>query len=655
MITKIKHIVFILLFILPFGLISQDYGQKKSSFKINKKAGQVEETVSLVDQIKYAEKIFSDSTSKAIDIVEGVLYSALKQKKKYEEALAYKTLGNFNSKLKSYDLASYNYGKAIPIFLKLNQTNLLNDTYLASATSHYNQGHYNDAIEQYKASSEIAIKQKNTLLEIKNKLAIGDIYFLKKDYNQSLEHFRFCETKSTQNNYKTQLIQAKIGIGKVLNAQGQYKKAESIIKEANKLAEEYENDYLANESFDLLAKIEQNQNNTEDNIYYQQQAYSYNSSRGNYDNAIQNSSSMANTFLEQNRTKEAMEVLENSNELVQQSSNPEVKKEFYKALSNLYETQGKKEEAEEVNKQYNALEDSLLAIDERRELALQTKTELLGNAQNRLLLLEKDRELNEKEIQLLKQEKALQESTIKRQTIITYSLALGLLIILILSFFIYKNNKEKQISNQLLILKSLRNQMNPHFIFNSLNSVNSFIAKQDERSANKYLAEFSKLMREVLEYSQEDFIPLSKEVEILQLYLNLEHFRFKNDFDFTFELDKNINLDEYQIPPMLLQPFVENAIWHGLRYKKEKGNLAVSFIQKKNFVEITIKDNGIGRQQSKLVKTQNQKKMKSTGLKNVESRLEIIKTVFKKNLEISIEDLNPETTEGTIVTVNLYA
>ena len=147
---------------------------------------------------------------------------------------------------------------------------------------------------------------------------------------------------------------------------------------------------------------------------------------------------------------------------------------------------------------------------------------------------------------------------------------------------------------------------------------------------------------------------LSKEIEILKLYLNLEHFRFNSHFDFTFDVDPKINLDEYQIPPMLLQPFIENSIWHGLRYKKEKGLLTVSFTQKSNYVEVIISDNGIGREKSKQSKTLNQKKMKSTGIKNVENRLGIIKSVFKKDLNIVISDLDEETKAGTVVTLKLY-
>ena len=109
----------------------------------------------------------------------------------------------------------------------------------------------------------------------------------------------------------------------------------------------------------------------------------------------------------------------------------------------------------------------------------------------------------------------------------------------------YRNIRQQRINNNLLALRTLRTQMNPHFIFNALNSVNSFIAMNDERTANRYLSDFSKLMRSVLENSEEDFIPLSKEVELLQLYTQLEHFRFQDKFDYEFEVDEAIPMNDF--------------------------------------------------------------------------------------------------------------
>ena len=115
-------------------------------------------------------------------------------------------------------------------------------------------------------------------------------------------------------------------------------------------------------------------------------------------------------------------------------------------------------------------------------------------------------------------------------------------------------------------------------------------------------------MRTVLEHSKQDFVPLSAELEVLKRYLSLEHIRFNDQFDYTFTVDDNIELDRIVIPPMLVQPYIENAIWHGLRYKKEKGNLVVSFADfNEESIRIRIEDDGIGRAESKRIKTKNQK------------------------------------------------
>ncbi len=118
--------------------------------------------------------------------------------------------------------------------------------------------------------------------------------------------------------------------------------------------------------------------------------------------------------------------------------------------------------------------------------------------------------------------------------------------------------------------------MNPHFIFNTLNSVNNFISKNDERSANRYISDFSKLMRKVLELAQEDLISLEQEIEMLSLYLKLEHLRFKDKFEYKINVEELMDTSDILIPPMLVQPFIENAIWHGLRYKESNGKLFVN-------------------------------------------------------------------------------
>jgi len=195
--------------------------------------------------------------------------------------------------------------------------------------------------------------------------------------------------------------------------------------------------------------------------------------------------------------------------------------------------------------------------------------------QNRISSLESERAINESRYKLAFENQELIQKNNRVQKWIIGTLIVIALLLLFTAYNQRRNVIRQKHANNQLALKSLRTQMNPHFIFNALNSVNSFIANNDERAANKYLSEFSQLMRSVLENSEEDFIPLSKEIELLQLYVKLEHFRFKDKFDYTITVDERINVEDFVIPPMLLQPYVENAVWHGLRYKEEKGKLEI--------------------------------------------------------------------------------
>ena len=220
-------------------------------------------------------------------------------------------------------------------------------------------------------------------------------------------------------------------------------------------------------------------------------------------------------------------------------------------------------------------------------------------------------------------------------------------------YLLYRNSKQQKLANNLLALKSLRTQMNPHFIFNALNSVNNYIAINDERNANRYLSEFSTLMRSVLENSDEDFIPLSKELELLELYVRLEHMRFQDKFDYEINVDEKLNVSDFQIPPMLLQPYIENAIWHGLRYKDTKGKLSITISAKTDeMLEIKIEDDGIGRKRSVELKTKNQLRQKSKGMGNIKKRIAILNDMYKDKVDVSITDVS-EDGHGTKVILTL--
>lgn len=187
-------------------------------------------------------------------------------------------------------------------------------------------------------------------------------------------------------------------------------------------------------------------------------------------------------------------------------------------------------------------------------------------------------------------------------------------------------------------MKALRAQMNPHFIFNSLNSIQKYILKNDTFAASQYLTKFSKLIRLILDHSNQNFISLSSEIELLKLYVEIEDMRFDNQFDYHFEIAENINSESIQIPSMIIQPYIENAIWHGLLHKETKGRLSITFKEKDGCIKVVVDDDGIGRKKALEIKSKQVLKKKSYGLQITEDRISILNKTQNSKTKISIID-----------------
>ncbi|MEM6967389.1 MAG: histidine kinase, partial [Bacteroidota bacterium] len=207
-----------------------------------------------------------------------------------------------------------------------------------------------------------------------------------------------------------------------------------------------------------------------------------------------------------------------------------------------------------------------------------------------------------------------------------------------------------------LELKTLRMQLNPHFMFNALGAIQYYIKQNDKRLAINYLADFARLMRLFLESSKKKFILLEEELELIRLYTSLERMRFNNKFEVTYEIDESLDLGMVEIPSLLLQPFIENSINHGLRHKQNDGHLLIRMIdnEAKDMIQCIIEDDGIGRERAALLKKQSLKTHKSRGTQIVQERLDAFKKSGDLQLEVITEDVNPTLVDcGTRVIVNI--
>ena len=215
-------------------------------------------------------------------------------------------------------------------------------------------------------------------------------------------------------------------------------------------------------------------------------------------------------------------------------------------------------------------------------------------------------------------------------------------------------NRDIQAANN--ELKALRAQMDPHFIFNSLSSIQSFIMTRDEESALRYLNKFSKLMRMILSNSEKALVTIGEEIEALKLYLELEALRWDKKFDYAIIIDPGIEIDFQKIPSMLIQPYVENAVLHGVVPKKEgKGKIEITITPKDMHVVCTISDNGIGRKKSQEQRQRsNQPDHESMGMKITSDRLEVLNRIHHSDLSVRITDMEDETKNSLGTRVEIF-
>lgn len=580
--------------------------------------------------------------SKSLESIEGDAPTSL------QNTMAFETLGDINFYWKQYDLAIDNYKQSLTT-----TNNPRIKIKLAKAFS--KNKNYQESISLFK---QLKGNKLSSYQQVEVYEGLGDNYKFIGNSSESLGYFdkglvlakkHHITPKITDLNSKIATTYAQSGaIQEAENYFGnslQLAKKENTLRaveEKNKVADFYNQ----NNNFDKEIKLREE---TLDEINELKSDTSLNNDNENPLTPQRQNYKIANAFIAQKKYEKAIPYLNKSIEEANAKKDLIVKKDATRKLSELYKNMGDFDHATKSYEKYVDVVDELYIKKEQEISQAARLSRDIALKQNRIISLENERKLNQSRYELALKNKELTIKNSKVQRWIIGSLILIAILLLITAYTQYRSVKQQKYANNLLALKSLRTQMNPHFIFNALNSVNSFIASNDERAANKYLSEFSQLMRTVLENSEEDFIPLNKEIELLEIYVKLEHFRFKDKFDYNIYVDKLIELDNFFIPPMLLQPYIENAVWHGLRYKKEKGFLQVRFeFINETTIKIKIEDNGIGRAQSKKLKTNNQVKQQSKGMGNIKKRINILNKMYQDKVDVFISNVF-ENGEGTLV------
>lgn len=344
------------------------------------------------------------------------------------------------------------------------------------------------------------------------------------------------------------------------------------------------------------------------------------------------------------RLQKAGELQRKGLRMGQISGNLEIQKDGWANMSTVYTRQKEFNKALQAYKKYILFRDSIFNDDKRAEImrlsmqyAFDKKTEVARMQQEK--------------------EKTLAQAVIKRQKLIRNGALSGagvLLIAGLISFVFYKRKRDAEEHKREIELKAavadlemkaLRAQMNPHFVFNALNSISEFINKHETRAADYYLARFASLMRMILENSEQKEIPLADELKPLELYMELEAMRLNQKFTYRIEIDKDIEPENILVPPLLLQPYVENSIWHGLADKDGKGKILIKIRKKEDNINCVVEDNGVGLKPGKT----KEKTHKSVGMKITSSRIELLNKIKNANGSVKLIDI----AEGMRVEIQL--
>lgn len=401
-----------------------------------------------------------------------------------------------------------------------------------------------------------------------------------------------------------------------------YKKAISYSKDQPEAVVKLKNE---------IAKVYASDNQFDKAIAINEKLLTEAQAKNDFDTQIKQLQELATIYFKKNEPEKAITVLKQAYQLaLQQGKTSEVKTSLLQLLQ-YYKSNGK-------DKESIALYDDFF----------QNFDKLIQNDSS--LIDEKTFQVTEEKIRQLEKEKALKDELISKKNTFNYFLMGSIVLLLLFFALIVKALYSIKTKNKEIALQSLRREMNPHFIFNSLNSVNQFISQNKELEANKYLTSYSHLMRNMMENSNKDFISLSSEIEQLKKYLDLEHLRFQDKFDYEITVDENLDTETTFVPNMLIQPHLENAIWHGLRYRETKGLLQLHFGIKNNKISVLIDDDGIGLTKSAELKTRNQKVHQSRGLTNTKERIGLLNELYKTNIAFSITEKNSGMT-GTLVEI----
>lgn len=664
---------------------------------------------------RYAQILSSERKDLSViksQIDKAVFYHS-KNGNKWGLAVSYHTLGLSANQSINLEAGTEYLLKAAALFKEVKNPRGELDVRRDLCAAYWNMGDFENGLSIARGSLTLAEKMiRESYAGSADSLRLGQVYYwlgrfyeIAGDYNTSFAFFNKAFIFYPPNTaYSTQLM---VALGELHRKNGNYDSAKVYLMQFEK----------RDGGKPMLANLYVSLKQYDDALRILSVARELPVNRNNNLALGRNFLILANAYLGKNNLDQALTHARQGVEFLGQMKRNVYLPDGYKVLSDVFDKLGKTDSAFHYFKKYSSLRDSLLnrqfyfrlsdykkeAEDLKRigKINLLEKDNLLKSQQlqqhfllkeqnqAQLILLDQSNEIKDqqllikdqslKEQTLLKEQKQsqltlsdkenkLKDQRLKQQVTIRNALLGGLLLFILLGVFVFRNLLLKRKNEKLAVekrqvelqqkvgeleMQALRAQMNPHFIFNCLNSINRFIFKNETTVASDYLTRFSRLIRMVLLHSQKKLVPLEDELDMLKLYLDMERLRFKNAFDYHITTTNAIENSSVFIPPLLLQPFCENAIWHGLMHKDGQGHLNIQLNEEDGILNCSITDDGVGREKAEEFKSKSAEKEKSMGLKITKERLSLLNQGTTGGTFYKIEDITNEQGEVAGTRVNL--
>jgi len=560
--------------------------------------------------------------------------------------------------------------------------------YNQMGTKYRNISNYSRAIDLHQKGLDIAEQANNIEFKILNLNMLGVVYrrlnAIKTalDYNQ--EALELAESiKEPSNGIKRSINVSVNSIGNIYQELEQYNRAIENFQKSLSLEEELGNIRGMAINYQNIGECQEEQGKLEEALQSFRIALAYDEEIASNSGIAICKNSVARIYIKQENSEDALDILEptlviaeNTGDkniisavlmnlgwaLMKQGRYPEANvkltdalamsskhqlsrnmSENYSLLSQLEEKRGRYDKALEYFTKAEELEDQIY------------NSVNLSYVNDVIFRYDTDKKNNE--IAVLKKNNEINTLKLKKQKTTLMISALLLALFTLFLYILYRQFQLKSEKKMLTLEQSmLRSQMNPHFLFNSLNSIKLYIINNEKKNAVHYLNKFSKLVRKILEASSLKEIPLAEELETVDLYMNIENIRFSNEIKFEIKVDEEIDTHLVKIPSLILQPFLENALWHGLSSKNGEKRIELQVSKGKNgFINISIADNGVGRAVAEKLKESKVLKRKSVGIDITKERLANFSKDFQNNFEVEIIDLfdNSGKASGTKVVLHI--